>query len=108
MIGFSFRDVMLHQVRKVFLCPAEVQDAADEYRKRDRRRYAEADVVHRDVTEKDSPVRVEEAGERIEGEEPLQVPADDVCRVDDGGDEHQELDEERESELDVPVLHADR
>ncbi len=108
MIGLLFRDIMSHQVCEVLLRPAEVQNAADEYHDRDHGRHAEAGVVHRDVAEDDRPVGVEEAGEGIEGEEPLQVPAEDACRIDHRRDEHQELDEEREDELDIPVLHADR
>ena len=60
------------------------------------------------MAEDDRPVSVEEAGQGVEGKEPLQVPAEDACWIYDRRDEHQELDEEREGELDVPVLHADR
>jgi len=99
---------MSHQVREVLLCPAEVDDAGDEYGQGDHCRDGEACIVNRDVSEEDGTVCIEEAGEGVQREEPLQVLADDACRVYDGGDEHEELDEEREDELDVPVLHADR
>ncbi len=65
MIGFSFLDVMSHQVREVLLCAADVEDAADKYHQSDHRRYGEACIVHRDVTEDDRPVRVEKAGESV-------------------------------------------
>ena len=98
---------MSHQVREVFLSPAEVQDAGDKDHEGDHRRDGEADVVHRDVPEEDGPMRVDQAGQGVEGEDPLQVPAEDVGRVDHRRDKHQELDEEGEGELHVPILHAD-
>jgi len=54
---------MSHQVREVFLCPAEVDDAGDEYGQRDCCRDAKACIVYRDVSEEDGTVRVEESGE---------------------------------------------
>ena len=108
MIGLSFWDIISYQVREVLLCLTEVKDAADEDHDCDHRRYGEADVVYWEMAKDNCSMRVDEASERVEGEDPLQIPTDDIGRVDNRGDEHHKLDEEREGKLHVPILHADR
>ena len=98
---------MSHQVCEVFLCLPEVQDAAEKYHKGDHRRNAKADVVHRGMPEQNCTVGVDETGKGIEREEPLQIPTKEGSRIDHWRNEHEKLDEEREDELYVPVLHTD-
>jgi len=104
---FVFICCHLDQIREVFLCMTEVQDAAEKDHKRHHGRDGEAEIVHRHMPEQDGPVCIDEAGHGIQGEYPLQVPAEHICRVDHRRDKHQELDKERKHELHIPVLHAD-